>query len=444
MRKRFWIPILLIIFGVFFPLLFDIEHVGLHHMIEKLKNNPDGSTLMLTALILVFLNTLRALPHYLGALLLGDALGRKYNRPILKIAVPVVIIPAVYLLINSYYSMNYHFGGPAILLLLSILFLQLFGRQNMRPLFMSFVFSQLLFGYQWLDIVPALTSFGFGGGEVSVLVKSTSSAIGFENTLSIYSLLFSAVFIVHALVFAVYLTVVEQKWKMRKDLESARLEMVEARSGREALHLVHDLKTPLSLMEGLNSLIQMKTDDPDIQTYTGKISDSIEATSDMVSEILYDEKKNWCSLHTLIEYVRQNKLSESSTIYQFELQAPSDIEIYINKIRMTRAIVNLIDNAGDAVEGQKNAQVVIRSEVHAGIWIGIEDNGPGIKNRDLQKIWNAGFSTKEHPGLGLSFVKNVIEEHGASLDIESEPGVGTTFWIHFPKERTRYEHTDHR
>ncbi|WP_102335384.1 sensor histidine kinase [Salimicrobium jeotgali] len=444
MRKRFWIPILLIIFGVFFPLFFDIEHVGLHHMIEKLENDPDGSTLMLTALILVFLNTLRALPHYLGALLLGDALGRKYNRPILKIAVPVVIIPAVYLLINSYYSMNYHFGGPAILLLLSILFLQLFGRQNMRPLFMSFVFSQLLFGYQWLDIVPALTSFGFGGGEVSGLVKNTSSAIGFENTLSIYSLLFSTVFIIHALVFAVYLTVVEQKWKMRKDLESARLEMVEARSGREALHLVHDLKTPLSLMEGLNSLIQMKAEDPDIRTYTGKISDSIQATSDMVSEILYDEKKNWCSLHTLIEYVRQNKLSESSTIYQFELQAPSDIEIYINKIRMTRAIVNLIDNAGDAVEGQKNAQVIIRSEVHAGIWIGIEDNGPGIKNRDLQKIWNAGFSTKEHPGLGLSFVKNVIEEHGASLDIESEPGVGTTFWIHFPKERTRYEHTDHR
>ncbi|SIS40383.1 sensor histidine kinase [Salimicrobium flavidum] len=443
MKKRFWIPISLIIIGIFFPLWFDLEHVGLERMLEQLENEPDGSTLMLTALVLVFLNTLRALPHYLGALLLGDALGRKYNKPVLKIAVPIIIIPMVYLLINTYHSMNYHFGGPAILLLLSIVFLQLFGRQNMRPLFMSFVFTQLLFGYQWLDTVPALTPFGFGGGEVSSFVKNTAVTIGFDQTLSIYSLLFSAVFIVHALVFAVYLTVVEQKWKMRKDLESARLQMVEARSGREALHLVHDLKTPLSLMEGLNSLIQMKTKDPDIKTYTEKISDSIRATSDMVSEILYDEKKNWCSLHTLIEYVRQNKLSESSTIYQFDLQAPSDIEIYINKIRMTRAIVNLIDNAGDAVEGQEDAQVLIRTEADSGIWIGIEDNGPGISNRDIQKIWTAGFSTKDHPGVGLSFVKNVIEEHGASLDIESEPGSGTTFWIHFPKERTRYEHTDY-
>ncbi|SDJ33794.1 sensor histidine kinase [Salimicrobium halophilum] len=444
MKKRFWIPILLIIIGILLPLWFDLEQVGLRTMITRLENDPDGNSLMLTALLLVFLNTLRALPHYLGALLLGDALGRKYDRPGLKIAVPLIVIPLVYFLINSYYSMNYHFGGPAILLLLSILFLQLFGRQNMRPLFMSFVFSQLLFGYQWLDIVPALTAYGFGGGEVSSLVKDTAVSIGFDQTLSLYSLLFSAVFIVHALVFAVYLTVVEQKWKIRKDLESARLEMVEARSGREVLHLVHDLKTPLSLMEGLNSLIQMKSSDPDIQTYTGKISDSIRATSDMVSEILYDEKKNWCSLHTLVEYVRQNKLSESSTIYQFDLQAPSDMEIYINKIRMTRAIVNLIDNAGDAVEGQKDAQVLIRTEVDpSGIWIGIEDNGPGISNRDIQKIWNAGFSTKNHPGVGLSFVKNVIEEHGAVLDIESEPGIGTTFWIHFPKERTRYENTDH-
>ncbi|WP_347862071.1 HAMP domain-containing sensor histidine kinase [Salimicrobium sp. PL1-032A] len=309
---------------------------------------------------------------------------------------------------------------------------------------MSFVFSQLLFGYQWLDIVPVLTPYGFGGGEISTFIKATAVAIGFDQTLTVYSLLFSAVFIVHALVFAVYLTVVEQKWKIRKDLESARLEMVEARSGREALHLVHDLKTPLSLMEGLNSLIQMKSPDPDIQTYTSKISDSIRATSDMVSEILYDEKKNWCSLHTLVEYVRQNKLSESSTIYQFDLQAPQDVEIYINKIRMTRAIVNLIDNAGDAVEGQKDAQVLIRTENDpSGIWIGIEDNGPGISNRDIQKIWNAGFSTKNHPGVGLSFVKNVIDEHGAMLDIESETGIGTTFWIHFPKERTRHEHTDH-
>ncbi|WP_347862072.1 hypothetical protein U0355_02400 [Salimicrobium sp. PL1-032A] len=81
-EKRFWIPIVLIITGILLPLWFDLEQVGLRTMLTQLENDPDGNTLMLTALILVFLNTLRALPHYLGALLLGNALGRKYNRPV--------------------------------------------------------------------------------------------------------------------------------------------------------------------------------------------------------------------------------------------------------------------------------------------------------------------------------------------------------------------------
>lgn len=80
-EKRFWIPIVLIITGILLPLWFDLEQVGLRTMLTQLENDPDGNTLMLTALILVFLNTLRALPHYLGALLLGNALGRKYNLP---------------------------------------------------------------------------------------------------------------------------------------------------------------------------------------------------------------------------------------------------------------------------------------------------------------------------------------------------------------------------
>lgn len=107
----------------------------------------------------------------------------------------------------------------------------------------------------------------------------------------------------------------------------------------------------------------MKTEDPEILRYTDKISSSIQSTSDMVSEILYHEKKNWCTLKTFIEYVRANKLSDSATIYDFDLQADENIQIYINKIRMTRALVNLIDNASDAVEGLSDATVTICSKV---------------------------------------------------------------------------------
>lgn len=426
------------------PIWLSVELSGLATVMDDLNSHPSGSTLMMAAFGLVMLNTIRALPHYIGALLLGDELGTRLQRPWLKVIVPIAIIPIVYAIINGYNSINYHFGGPAIFLLLSIAVLHFLGRGELRPVFKAFILAQLLLGFQWLDTVIFLTAFGFGGGEISMQVKDMAMQLGFGSTLTFYSLVFFGVFIVNATFLAVYLTVAEQKARMRQDLDIARLDMVESRSGREALHLVHDLKTPLSLMEGLNSLIQMKTKDEEVLQYTNKISSSIQATSDMVSEILYHEKKNWCTLKTFIEYVRANKLSDSATIYAFDMEADEQIEIYINKIRMTRALVNLIDNASDAVEGKIDAKVTIATKVdQESILIGVKDNGQGISQANINKIWNAGYSTKSHPGVGLTFVQNVVKEHGAELSIESEQGVGTTFWIHLPKERVRDENIDH-
>lgn len=441
--KSIWLQVALILIGATMPLWLTVERSGLASVLEDLDETPSGSTLMLAAFGLVLLNTIRALPHYLGALLLGDELGDKLQRPWLKVVIPLLIIPLVYAVINGYNSINYYFGGPALFLLVSISILHFLGKGRLRPLFKSILFIQLLFGAQWLDMVLFLTAFGFGGGEISLQVKAAAEALGFGTTLNFYSLVFFLVFVTNATVLGVYLIVSEQRTKMRQDLDIARLDMVESRSGREALHLVHDLKTPLSLMEGLNSLIQMKTKDEDIRQYTQKISASIQSTSDMVSEILYHEKKNWCSLKTFIEYVRANKLSDEP-IYQFELEAKETIEIYINKIRMTRALVNLIDNASDAVAGKQDAKVIIATKVSgSNVQIGVKDNGHGISQANINKIWNAGYSTKSHPGVGLTFVKNVVQEHGADLSIESQQGEGTAFWIHLPKERVRDENIDH-
>lgn len=439
-----WTTIALILTGITMPLWLSIEMVGLTSAMEELNDDPSGSTLMMTAFTLVMLNTIRALPHYLGSLLLGDILGRRFEKPWLKVVVPFVVIPLVYASINSYSEVNYHFGGPAFLILISIVLMHMLSRDQLRPVLKSFVLAQLLFGYQWLDTVTLLTPFGFGGGAISSELKDIAVSLNFEGTLSFYSIVLCSIFVINAVMLAVYLAVSAQKWRIKKDLNRARGEMIESRSGREALHLVHDLKTPLALIEGLNSLIQMKTKNQEILDYTDKISESIQSTSNMVSEILYDEKKNWCSMKRLIEYIRANKLSYADISFEFELNANERTEVLINKIRMTRAMVNLIDNACDAVEGIPNAHVIIRTEEHGEeIWLGVEDNGNGIPKKEQQKIWKPGFSTKSHPGFGLTFVKNVVSEHDASLHIESDKNQGTLFWIQLPKERVSYEHSNH-
>ncbi|MBM7553163.1 sensor histidine kinase [Thalassobacillus pellis] len=444
MRKSILFKVFLILLGISMPLWLGVEEVGLYRLMGELRVDPDGNTLMLAAFVLVMLNTIRALPHYLGALLLGDELGYRFHKPWLKVIIPVFIIPAVYLSINSYSPLNYHFGGPALLLLLSILLLHILGKGRLRPILKSFVLVQILFGIQWLDTVTLLSAYGFGGGPISSELKSIAINIDYGFTLSLYSLMLCSIFVVNAVVLAVYLTVSEQKWKISRDLDIVRGEVIASRSGREVLHLVHDLKTPLALIEGLNSLIELKTKDKEIKEYTENISESITSTSNMVSEILYQEKKNWCSLKRLIEYIRANKIDDHAITFTFELEADEQLELFINKIRITRAVVNLIDNACDAVSETNNPTVIIRTAlIDNELWLGVLDNGKGISKKDLKKIYQPGFSTKSHPGVGLTFVNNVIEVHQARMKIENRQGNGTAFWMIFPEEVLRYEYTDH-
>ncbi|WP_409252919.1 sensor histidine kinase [Bacillus sp. SCS-153A] len=446
LSRSILIKLALIVTGITMPLWLGADDVGLTRLLEELKESHSERTLMLTALLLVVLNTIRALPHYIGAFLLGDEIGSRLQKPWLTVLLPIIIIPGVYFIINLYNPLNYSFGGPAIILLVFIILLHVFGRGRLRPVTKSFILAQVLFGVQWLDVVLFLSPYGFGQGPISSQVKKIAQEIGFDGVLSLYSVLLCSIFIINALVLAIYLAVSQQKWEMKQSFGHIQGEALQSRSGREVLHLVHDLKTPLATIEGLNSLIEMKTDDAKIKEYTNHISASIQSTSSMVSEILYEDKKNWCTLHNLIDYIRANRLTQHSITFNFSLEADDHMEIFINKIRLTRAIVNLIDNACDAVEEKEEGRVTLSTKFQEGqVWIGVSDNGKGMTAKEMRKIWNAGYSTKSHPGIGLSFVKSVAANHQAEIKIESKKGEGTTFWMIFSEEVwRRNEDIDYR
>ncbi len=65
----------------------------------------------------------------------------------------------------------------------------------------------------------------------------------------------------------------------------------------------------------------------------------------------------------------------------------------------------------------------------------VQDAGTGILERDLPRIFDPFFSTREREGgtgLGLSIVHGIVQEHGASIEVESEPGRGARFTVCFP------------
>ena len=67
------------------------------------------------------------------------------------------------------------------------------------------------------------------------------------------------------------------------------------------------------------------------------------------------------------------------------------------------------------------------------ITITIADTGVGITSEDREQIFNPFFSTKDHgTGLGLAIAHNIVKAHQGTIDVESQPGQGTTFTVNLP------------
>jgi len=100
---------------------------------------------------------------------------------------------------------------------------------------------------------------------------------------------------------------------------------------------------------------------------------------------------------------------------------------------------NSADSLAQAVSG-KRARTVKIAVVEEGenLGISIADRGEGILRKNLDQIFEPFFSTRpDHVGLGLTFVKRVMEEHGGKIRVESQKGKGTKMSLTLPKDRRR-------
>ena len=103
-----------------------------------------------------------------------------------------------------------------------------------------------------------------------------------------------------------------------------------------------------------------------------------------------------------------------------------------------RAVLNIVTNAIDAVEGADRATVTIETGLHPTtemFWVSVSDNGPGIVDDQLQRIFNVFESTKgaRGTGLGLAVSQKIIREHGGDIRVESKLGDGSRFTLSWPR-----------
>ena len=132
-------------------------------------------------------------------------------------------------------------------------------------------------------------------------------------------------------------------------------------------------------------------------------------------------------------------------------QLPADQSVWgnVDATQMQQVLMNLVVNARDAMDGNGELRIGMRTESYEmpqgtqpdqnsnsdqAIWV-IEDTGQGMDQDTLDRIFEPFFTTKsrEHgTGLGLSVVHGIVTDHGGQIEVKSQPGQGTRFTIRFP------------
>ncbi len=179
------------------------------------------------------------------------------------------------------------------------------------------------------------------------------------------------------------------------------------------------------------------------------ILEEIERLSDIVSHFLSVVRPAPVNLepgdvNTIIRHVLEivaPVFEERKIILEASLE-PTITEARLNERGLAQAFFNIINNALDALEGRPEPALRITSRLEeTSIVVDFMDNGCGIPEKDLERIYDPYFTTKFNgTGLGLMMVHRVIGEHGGMVGIRSREGEGTTVSITIPlsKRPMRY------
>ena len=211
-----------------------------------------------------------------------------------------------------------------------------------------------------------------------------------------------------------------------------------------ARKIAHEVKNPLTPIKLSAERIEKKfldakTDKEDISLLTKTISRQVDDIGKLVDEFSSFARmpEAEIKLDNLSKCLEEAYLLYFNTRKDIKLnliKPENDIYFHFDTLQISRCFSNLIKNAIEAVEKIPNPAVEVLMATDAkNIKIEIKDNGVGIDEKMLSKIFEPYFTTKtKGTGLGLSIVKRIIEDHGGKIKIEKNKNMaGTTSLINF-------------
>lgn len=442
----------LVAFTFFMPLLFNVENFGISYFLKEALSSGEKTALLRPALLLVFMNTLRASPHYVGAFFIGESLRANVPgryRSLLSAAVTLVILLLVYDGIWHMHGIYYDFGIPAFIV---SGFVILFGRLGFRyisRLRKAALTVLMLAAFQFLDIMPLLKNLPVGRGEISTDIKLAAEILEAEGLLNAAAATGAVLLSLFGVIIFIQYRA-ENSLRLLADLKEqnqeirlqARTAEIENRTYREMQYLVHDLKSPLTAIQTISGILRMKSESgvpyaPETDgEYFDRIETAVDQMSGMISEILYTKRRSPVSTQAIVNIVLSQASVTEYASYIKTKNAVPEKRILANRILFPRALQNLLKNAAQAAEGRPAPRILLNvtEEEQAGekyVRFTVSDNGKGLPGRE--DIWESGVSGENSSGLGLAFVKKVVEEMEGSVSARPGENGGAVFTVLLPE-----------
>ncbi|MEQ8925512.1 MAG: HAMP domain-containing sensor histidine kinase [Fulvivirga sp.] len=220
-------------------------------------------------------------------------------------------------------------------------------------------------------------------------------------------------------------------------------------------NMTHELKTPIATVglavEALGET-EMRSNESTLMRYLGMIKEENNRLSVQVEKVLqsalldketFNLKSERIHLHELINSAVEKiqiGLEEKNGSLKVDFQAQDDLVVG-DSHHITNVIINILDNALKYSIDTPILQLSTYNKAQ-GIWVTITDNGIGMDTETLKHIFEKFYRAhtgNRHDvkgfGLGLSYVKTIIDRHEGYVEAESELGKGSTFKIYLPNER---------
>ncbi|MBC7919668.1 MAG: HAMP domain-containing histidine kinase [Ferruginibacter sp.] len=217
-------------------------------------------------------------------------------------------------------------------------------------------------------------------------------------------------------------------------------------------NMTHEFKTPIATISLACEVLQDGTVSADpvrMNRYLGVIGDENKRLGSQVEKVLQTAlldkgnlklKISRVDVHEVIDHVLQNigvQIEQRHGRIRLDLRAENPT-IEADEMHLTNIIHNLVDNANKYSPTEPEIGIQTRS-VREGVYITVADKGVGMNKEALQRIFERFYRVPTGNvhnvkgfGLGLSYVKTILQLHRGSIRVESQPGKGSSFEVFLP------------